>query len=127
MGVIFAASALPNRMGTPGLERFAWDDKIQHGAAYAILAVLVWRAFGKHRPRWWLVAASILVAAAYGAFDEWHQSFIPNRECSLSDWSSDAFGAALAAIVLGVRKGGDALGGRAREDLRSQGQEACKR
>lgn len=127
MGAIFAASALPSRMGTPGLERFAWDDKLQHGTAYAILAALIWRAFGKHRPRWWLMAASILVAAAYGALDEWHQSLIPNRECSLSDWSTDAFGAALAAIILGARKGGDAIGGRAREDLRGERQKARER
>lgn len=120
MGMIFAASTLPARPPTPGLEGFAWDDKLQHGLAYAVLAALVWRALGPGRPRWWMLGISILVAVIYGALDEWHQSLVPGRECSISDWSTDAFGATAAALVLSMLRGGKKLGGRG-QDLRGEG------
>ena len=101
MAGLYWGSTLLERPPTPGMERFAWDDKLQHTAAYAILAALAWRALG---PRWlsgWFRAAiAILIAAGYGAFDECHQFFVPGRECSFADWSSDSTGAALAAVIL---------------------------
>lgn len=108
MVLIFVASSMPTRLPTPGLEGFRWDDKFQHALAYAILAALAWRAFENNRPRWWLVCVSIIFAVAYAALDECHQALVPTRECSLSDWSMDAFGAAAAALVLNfLKKGGD--------------------
>lgn len=123
MALIFVASSIPTRLPTPGLQGFRWDDKLQHAVAYAILAALAWRAFEDKRPRWWLVCASIIFAVAYAAFDECHQAFVPTRECSLSDWSTDAFGAAAAALVLDfLKKGGDGIGRQsgARKNLRSE-------
>ena len=100
MGLIFCASAMHSRPSTPGLSHFHWDDKLQHSGAYAILAALVWRALENNRPRWWLLCVSITIAVLYGASDEWHQSFVPGRECSISDLSADSLGAAIAALVL---------------------------
>ena len=37
--------------------------------------------------------------AAYGATDEWHQSFVPGRETELGDWVADATGAAVALLL----------------------------
>ena len=106
MAGLFWGSALLERPPTPGMQHFAWDDKFQHTAAYAILAGFVWRALG---PRWtsgWFRAAiAILIAVGYGAFDECHQWFVPGRECSFSDWSCDATGAALAGVVLALVAG----------------------
>jgi len=113
MAVIFWVSGLSIRLPTPGMIYVLWDDKFQHTAAYAILAGLVWRALGGSVGGWFRAAIAILIAAGYGAFDECHQSFIPGRECSFSDWNCDAAGAALAGVVLGVlsaRMGGGLRG-----------------
>jgi VanZ family protein len=105
MAGLYWGSSLLERPPTPGMERFAWDDKFQHTAAYAILAALAWRALGPGRGRWFRAGIALLIAAGYGAFDECHQLFVPGRECSFSDWSSDATGAALAAVILAIVAG----------------------
>ncbi len=114
MGVIFFVSGMTERPVTPGMTHITWDDKLQHMLAYAILAGLVWRALGaRWRSLWLRAAVAILVAVAYGAFDECHQYFVPGRECSFSDWSCDSAGAALAGVVLGrlsMRMGGGFCG-----------------
>ncbi|MGQ9455412.1 MAG: VanZ family protein [Armatimonadota bacterium] len=102
MAVIFFMSSLTERPGTPGLANTSWDDKLQHTVAYAILAVLLWRAQSASRDVWFRSAVAILVASFYGAFDEFHQLFVPGRECSLSDWHCDSAGAAMASMVLGI-------------------------
>jgi VanZ family protein len=38
----------------------------------------------------------LLVVSAYGASDEWHQSFVPGRSTDVRDWIADTIGAALA-------------------------------
>ncbi len=38
------------------------------------------------------------VASAFGASDEWHQSFVPGRSAELADWVADTAGAACAAM-----------------------------
>ena len=43
---------------------------------------------------------SVLLATAYGAVDEWHQSFVPGRVSSVADLLADASGAALAGSAL---------------------------
>jgi VanZ family protein len=46
------------------------------------------------------VLASFLLAVAYGAVDELHQSFVPGRVCSIADLVTDAAGSVLALLVL---------------------------
>jgi VanZ family protein len=43
---------------------------------------------------------SVLAAVAYGASDEWHQSFVPGRPMSGADLVADTIGALIAAGVL---------------------------
>jgi VanZ family protein len=80
-------------------------DKHGHALAYAGLALVLVRALSGGR---WsgLTAVSSLQAAvaaiAYGASDEWHQSFVPGRHADLWDLAADAVGAALALGVLGA-------------------------
>jgi VanZ family protein len=40
-----------------------------------------------------------LVAAAYGATDEWHQHFVPGRTMEMADLAADTSGAAAAAVA----------------------------
>ena len=87
--VIFAFSSIPS-LGT-GLG--TWDlalRKVAHGAEFAILAALIWRAT-RSEP------AALLIAALYAATDELHQSFVPGRVGSFTDWAID-----LGGIVIGL-------------------------
>ena len=77
--LIFWASSQPNPF--PQLPRGLFDhDKLLHAAAYAVLGALVLAALGGVPLRPWVaLSLTIAVGTAYGASDEWHQSFVPNR------------------------------------------------
>jgi len=36
----------------------------------------------------------------YGATDEFHQYFVPNRSAEVQDWLADIFGAVIAAFII---------------------------
>jgi VanZ family protein len=101
MGLIFFVSSLSLR----GTRLPQNSDKVIHFAEYGVLAALLTFGFRRHLPAWAARRAAAwtwVVAAAYGASDELHQLFVPNRSCSLYDWVADATGAALAAGLLVV-------------------------
>jgi len=85
-------------------------DKVIHAFVYAGLAVLVVRAFLRGPPRLTAtvaVMAAVALAVAFGASDEWHQSFVPGRTSSAMDLAADGLGACMGAIaaVLYYRRG----------------------
>lgn len=92
-GLIAYLSHIPSlATGAPG----AWDlvvRKIGHIGEYAVLAYLLWRALRAHRfsPRQALVWSGLL-ALAFAASDEFHQSFIPGREGAVRDVLIDTVG-----------------------------------
>ena len=99
-GVIWflsSQSILPQPKGILG-----WD-KLQHLAAFAVLAAAVglWvtPAFGKRRPVLSLLLTA-LVGSAYGVIDELHQYFVPGRDCNFWDWLADTLGAFLGAAAM---------------------------
>jgi VanZ family protein len=92
-GVIFYASSR-STVAAPGFTRI--DDKIGHFAVYGLLASLICRAAGGGG-RGALIA--LIAASAYGASDEWHQSFVPGRNCEFADWIADTLGAGLAVAL----------------------------
>jgi VanZ family protein len=73
--------------------------KLAHVVEYLVLTTLLLRAL--HRSG---VAAAIpvaiVVALAYAASDEWHQSFVPGRTATPRDVAVDGIGIALAAIAV---------------------------
>ncbi len=103
MAVLYWLSSIPGKPlpGDPELySLFYWmSPSLQntlHIPAYAALG-WAWRwALGA-----WLRASSArvigacVIAAAYGVFDEWHQSFVPGRYASFTDVMLDVAGAAL--------------------------------
>lgn len=106
MGLIFALSAQP---GVPGLmPEIPGLDKAAHALEYAVLGLLLARAFGGG---WRRVLAAVAVAALYGLTDEWHQSFVPGREATLGDWAADWAGA-LAGAISTARRPVDTEGSR---------------
>jgi hypothetical protein len=42
---------------------------------------------------------AVLLTSAFGAGDEWHQSFTPGRRAAIDDWAMDTASAALALYV----------------------------
>ncbi|MCA8977813.1 MAG: VanZ family protein, partial [Planctomycetes bacterium] len=47
-----------------------------------------------------VAVASVSLAVVYGLIDEWHQSFVPGRCCSVWDLLTDLCGSALAVSFL---------------------------
>lgn len=79
-------------------------DKILHIGIYGLLALLCYISLihieienmFTARPLLW----SFLISSAYGALDEFHQLFVPNRSCDIWDWASDTAGALIMVILI---------------------------
>jgi len=98
MGLIFFLSSrpdLPNfAPGLPGLEEIGG-----HLTAFGVLAALLWwalRGSAVRYPATW----ALVLAVSYGATDEFHQSFVPGRDMSLSDLMVDLIGASAALLIV---------------------------
>lgn len=101
-GLVFWLSSQSRPL--PFLPTEIWAfDKLLHAVEYAVLGFLLARALGAaglSPVRTFL--AALLLASLYGASDELHQSFVPNRTCDPRDWAADTAGAA-AGAALGAR------------------------
>lgn len=88
-------TALP----TPML--FAHQDKLHHLGAYFIMGILAWRFFNDYfLNSKTVIALSLCFCSLYGLSDEWHQSFVPDREADFLDWVADTLGASIALITI---------------------------
>lgn len=78
-----------------------YPDWLLHGLAYGALGVACyWGASGElRRPGLRAALLALVVAAAYGGFDEWHQGFVIGRDASLRDWFADGFGALVGSTT----------------------------
>jgi VanZ family protein len=93
VGMIFAFSATPS-LASP-FEPVADFSlrKLAHLMVFAVLTVLLYRAFRLHMARpthAWLLA--MFVAVLYACSDEWHQTFVPGREGTVRDLVIDSVG-----------------------------------
>jgi VanZ family protein len=100
MAGLFALSSISNPPAFPGVEP---SDKMIHAALYAGLGAVCLRAVADRR--WNQITArrvidAVLMAIAYGAFDEFHQSLVAGRQSDVADLVADSLGAAVAAIAL---------------------------
>jgi VanZ family protein len=96
MALIFVLSSIP------GDTEAAWWEPIArtigHVIEYASLTLLwSWALAGVVRRPVWVAAA---IALAYACTDEYHQSFVENRDSTASDVAFDALGIALAALLI---------------------------
>lgn len=75
-----------------------------HLVLYAVLAACLWWALGQfgQLPARSRLALSLVGAVLYGATDEWHQSFVADRQASLFDLQVDASGALLAVVLIAI-------------------------
>ena len=101
-GVLFAGSSTSmSSLGwLAGL--FPGADKLIHFGLYVILGTLLCRALlhtGSGEQRWpWVVLAALL-GAAYGASDEFHQSFVSGRSAEYFDLLADGLGSLAGAAA----------------------------
>ncbi len=94
---IFVASSFPT---TKQPMFFPCMDKVIHFCVFAVIAASLTGALrenSKVRKRYWIFAA--ILVAIYGATDEFHQYFVPGRECSILDWFADITGAFVGALI----------------------------
>ena len=91
-GMIFLAS---HRSTVAAGGDIPHGDKVVHFAVYGLLGTLACRP-----ARTWRGAVlAVVVTSAFGASDEWHQSFVPGRSAEVADWVADTAGAACAALL----------------------------
>jgi VanZ family protein len=97
MAIIFMLSAQSQPPLPPQI-----SDKQGHSVGYMGLAITVGRAlaggFGRSLGLE-SAGAAWAIAAAYGATDEWHQSFVPGRSSDVHDWYADAIGAGMGTVA----------------------------
>jgi VanZ family protein len=77
-------------------------DKLEHLGAYGLWAFLFAAALRATRPGirlWPLVLLTFLAGVLYGASDEVHQRFVPEREADLADLAADSAGALLGGLA----------------------------
>lgn len=77
--------------------------KAVHLMAFGLLAVFFWLALKGHRFRYML---AWLLASVYGGVDEWHQTFVPERDGVITDVIINSVGAmfALSVVFVFIRK-----------------------
>lgn len=92
--LIFIASSIPNPPDAGGGD---WKYEAAHVFEYAVLGALAFVVL-----RGYLAASLVFIAFAawtlsvlYGMSDEFHQSFVPNRDASWMDVGFDAAGSVL--------------------------------
>ncbi len=97
-GLIFWLSSQSNPL--PFLPQgFLSQDKLLHALEYAVLAGLLFAGLRLAGLRTGLaIVVAVLAASVYGASDELHQSFVPNRTADVLDWVADTLGALAGAL-----------------------------
>ncbi|MEN8261301.1 MAG: VanZ family protein [Pseudomonadota bacterium] len=79
---------------------FAYQDKVHHAGAYALMAILAWRFFRHLISDPFSIASIALVfSSVFGLTDELHQALIPFRAADWLDWFADTIGAGVSTMA----------------------------
>jgi VanZ family protein len=72
-----------------------------HAPLFAGLAFCVLKSVSRLGEVWWVpYMLAFAVSGACGALDEWHQSFVPGRYCSMGDFLVDLVAVAGMLLIL---------------------------
>jgi VanZ family protein len=101
--IVITLAILSSRSSLPGMQFFIGIDKFYHFIAYAALsfAIGLWfsgESWFKHPLRNFLICT--VITSVYGAIDEIHQYFVPDRVCDVWDWVADTLGGAAGAVII---------------------------
>jgi len=99
MGVIFFVSDQPSLNSGLGVIDLV-GRKLIHFAEYALLTFLWWRPLARLTSPGRAIVFAVLLASAYAATDEYHQTFVEGRHGSPVDWAIDSAGAVASALSL---------------------------
>lgn len=87
---------------TPPGPQFDNRDKVYHAGYFTLGATCFFIGLRLWRPTWRLpvlVTLTVLLCMGVGAFDEIHQSFIPNRSGNdFGDWLADTAGGFIGSL-----------------------------
>jgi len=116
MAFIYSLSAQPVLPQAPGELLDAVLKKLSHVMVYAVLFLLLWRAWRYSRPRLPARHPALLMTALYAVSDEVHQSFVPGRH---SNWYDVLFDVSVPFLLwwIGHRRGRRGILGGKDEDL----------
>ena len=100
--IIFVQSSLP-AIELPKIDVIS-SDKLIHIGVYGFLAVLCYISIihisksniFSAKPFIW----AFLITSIYGASDEIHQYFVPNRSAEVLDWAADVIGAIIVVLII---------------------------
>jgi len=96
--VIWSLSASPGKRGPkPFVMRVVWNGG--HAAVFAVLSLLLLSGLPAARAA---RIAGIAACVVYGVVDEWHQSFVPGRAATVTDWITDTSGAVFGWAVVSL-------------------------
>jgi len=97
---LFLLSSMPKLPPGP---KIPFEDKIAHTVYYSLGAACVYlaRRLGQSAATGRAaVVAAVLFCMAIGAFDEWHQTFVPNRSGNDPyDWLADTLGGFVGSLL----------------------------
>lgn len=105
--IIFIVSSIPGD-DLPELT-FTFSDKILHGFVYIVAFLLFYYSFIHLKSDSifykYALLFSLIFTIVYAAFDEIHQSFVPNRDADFFDFLADFVGAILGFLfIITMRK-----------------------
>jgi VanZ family protein len=100
--IIFIQSSFP-AIELPKVEVIS-ADKIVHMGVFGLLTMLCYISLihiekpnmFSAKPLMW----SAIICILYGASDEIHQYFVPNRSSEVQDWLADVLGVIIAVLVI---------------------------
>jgi VanZ family protein len=101
--IIFYLSSISNPPQPLAPKDPLWEllTGLEHVAEYTILGGLLYVGFnslgGKTKERSFTFA--VLAASLYGATDEIHQFFVPNRYCDIKDFLADSAGGFIGSFA----------------------------
>lgn len=98
--IIFSISFYLSSQSTiEQMPTFSYADKIVHFICFGGLAF--WVAFGcnSSENKKIKILLPTIIVSIYGIIDEFHQSFTPGRDATISDWIADTLGALFGSFV----------------------------